>query len=210
MHVATREARSPSRGIVLIVVLGVLALLVLVGVTFVSLSTQAVIGARSFARAQLRPDPAPLMDFALAQLINDTTNPMSAIRGHSLKRDIYGNDARTNGDLAALPDGTRLFLLAARPDPAPAYTGFTQYLTNIPIGGQPGLAGRDFTRWILKLAANPGRDARGRPMMPGVPLVAQTFEVLRDDRSGSDPFSQGTCHLLTPSSPDTSMVIAAR
>ena len=30
------------------------------------------------------------MDFALAQLINDTGNPQSAIRGHSLKRDMYG------------------------------------------------------------------------------------------------------------------------
>ncbi len=33
------------------------------------------------------------MDYALSQLINDTNNPLSAIRGHSLLRDMYGNDS---------------------------------------------------------------------------------------------------------------------
>ena len=33
------------------------------------------------------------MDFALQQLIADTGDVRSAIRGHSLARDMYGNDA---------------------------------------------------------------------------------------------------------------------
>ncbi len=37
------------------------------------------------------------MDYALAQLINDTNNPLSAIRGHSLLRDMYGNDSVFRG-----------------------------------------------------------------------------------------------------------------
>ena len=33
------------------------------------------------------------MDFALQQLIADTGDVRSALRGHSLARDMYGNDA---------------------------------------------------------------------------------------------------------------------
>ena len=38
------------------------------------------------------------MDYGLEQLINDTNNPVSALRGHSLKRDMYGNDSTTYGN----------------------------------------------------------------------------------------------------------------
>src|SRR5262249_28262202 len=148
--------------------------------------------------------------FALDQLVNDTSNPLSAIRGHSLRRDMYGNDAVNNGFLAQLPDGTPLLLTGARPDPNPAFAGFTQYLTNIPIDGQTGLMGLDFTRWILKAAACRGFDAEGHARAPVVPPVAQTFEVLRDDRTGSDPFSRGMWHLVTLSQADTTTTIASR
>ena len=40
-----------------------------------------------------QPQDDELMDFALAQLITDTNDIRSAIRGHSLARDMYGNDA---------------------------------------------------------------------------------------------------------------------
>src|SRR5262249_9415363 len=156
------------------------------------------------------PDADVLMDFALNQLVNDTSNPMSAIRGHSLKRGMYGNDAVNNGFLAGLPDGTPLLLMAARPDPNPAFTGFTQYLTNMPVGGPPGRFGLDFTRWILKIAAYAGFNADGSPRGLVAPPVAQTFEVLRDDNTGSDPFARGMWHLLTLSDPDTTTAIASR
>ena len=45
------------------------------------------------------------MDFALSQLIGDTGDIRSAIRGHSMARDMYGNDAANNGYLASRPDG---------------------------------------------------------------------------------------------------------
>ena len=70
-----------------------LGLLALIGVTFASISGQAQIGARSFAQAAAFPEADQVFDFGMAQLINDTNNPASAIRGHSLKRDMYGNDA---------------------------------------------------------------------------------------------------------------------
>ena len=49
------------------------------------------------------PDPEQYLDYALSQLINDTNNPLSAIRGHSLKRDMYGLDSSNNIYLDAVP-----------------------------------------------------------------------------------------------------------
>ena len=43
------------------------------------------------------------MDFALQQLIADTGDVRSALRGHSLAHDMFGNDAGNNGYLAAHP-----------------------------------------------------------------------------------------------------------
>src|SRR5262245_2052916 len=99
-HCGTRR-----RGVALIVVLAVLGLVALVGITFVGLSGQARISARNFAQALNDPEPKDLMYFAVSQLIRDTSNPLSAIRGHSLLRDMYGNDASFNGSLAVRPDG---------------------------------------------------------------------------------------------------------
>jgi hypothetical protein len=78
------------RGVVLILVLAMLGLLVLVGVTFATLSGQARINARHLAQSLTRPVPEDLMYFALSQLVQDTSNPLSAIRGHSLLRVMYG------------------------------------------------------------------------------------------------------------------------
>ena len=44
------------------------------------------------------------MDFALSQLINDTGDPRSVLHGHSLARDMYGNDAFFNGYLPLDPE----------------------------------------------------------------------------------------------------------
>src|SRR3954463_16722437 len=103
--------RGQRRGVVLVLILGMLGLLALVGVTFATFSGQARIHARNFAQAQNWPDSSEMMDFALAQLIDDTDSPQSAIRGHSLKRDMYGNDALYNAALAGHPaDGSALVI----------------------------------------------------------------------------------------------------
>src|SRR5262245_38020373 len=96
---------APRRGVVLILVLGMIGLLALVGTTFVAISSQVRINARNFADSLLRPDPKDLMFFAISQLIGDASNPLSAIRVHSLLRDMYGNDASSNGSLTARPGG---------------------------------------------------------------------------------------------------------
>ena len=67
----------------------------LIGVTFATFTGQSRIGARNFAQSVNQPQRDELMDFALSQLISDTADIRSAIRGHSLARDMYGNDAAT-------------------------------------------------------------------------------------------------------------------
>ena len=82
-----------------------LALMAVIGVTFATFSGQSRISARNFAQSVNQPQRDELMDYALSQLICDTADIRSAIRGHSLARDMYGNDANFNGYLPSRPDG---------------------------------------------------------------------------------------------------------
>ncbi len=195
MFASSRGSRSKRRGIVLILVLGMLGLMALIGVTFATFAGQSLINSRNFAQGVARPQAEVLMDYALAQLINDTNNPLSAIRGHSLLRDMYGNDsvfrgnnpsanpaAETGGILSSVvyPNGSSstLHLTAYQLHPTGTDTPFynqLQYATNIPTGGQ--YYGLDFTRWIIRFPGNVSQ-------FPYT-TVPQTFEILEDDPSGS-------------------------
>ncbi len=94
MFFGDRElSRARRRGVVLILILGMLALMALIGVTFATFAGQSLVNTRNFAAGVNAPNAEQLMDYALSQLINDTNNPLSAIRGHSLLRDMYGNDS---------------------------------------------------------------------------------------------------------------------
>jgi hypothetical protein len=186
--------------VVLILILAMLGLLALIGVAFATFSSQAQVGGRKYAEAASWPTSEDVMDFALSQIINDTHNPQSAIRFHSLKRDMYGSDATGNGILTALPGGGNLLLTSTGTvnsvQTSPTF-GYTQYATNIPAGGGPGLYGLNFTRWTLKLAATTvGFDANANPISPTVPPMITTYEVLADT-------VQNGFHNLTLSNPDT-------
>ena len=89
----------------MVLVLGMLALMALIGITFATFSGQSRTSARNFAQSVTSSQRDELMDYALSQLISDTPNRRSAIRGHSLARDMYGSDANFNGYLASRPDG---------------------------------------------------------------------------------------------------------
>ena len=86
---STTYKAAHRRGIVLVLVLAFLALMALIGVTFATFAGQGKINARNFA---------------LQQLIADTGDVGSALRGHSLARDMFGNDAINNGYLAGNPE----------------------------------------------------------------------------------------------------------
>jgi hypothetical protein len=93
---------SRRRGIVLILSLGMLTLFTIVAITLASISRTQATAAANFKRAEqygrsnagVRPEQvSDLFRYAVNQLIYDTRNPQSAIRGHSLLRDMYGSPA---------------------------------------------------------------------------------------------------------------------
>jgi hypothetical protein len=140
--------RARRRGIVLVLVLAMLGLLALVGVTFATLSAQARVNARNYAQSLLVPQDDELMDFALAQLITDTSDPRSVIRGHSLARDMYGNDANGDGFLPFHPStGLSFFITAAAQVAGPTYTLTTNIVSN-----DANFYGYNFTRWIMRVS----------------------------------------------------------
>src|SRR5208283_5960144 len=75
------QGKRGRRGIVLVLVLGMLALMALIGITFATFSGQSRISARNFFQSMNQPQRDELMDYALSQLIYDTPNRQSAIRG---------------------------------------------------------------------------------------------------------------------------------
>jgi len=171
------QGKRERRGVVLVLILGVLALMAVIGVAFATFSGQSRISARNFAQSVNQPQRDELMDYALSQLICDTPDIRSSIRGHSLARDMYGNDANFNGYLAYRPDGA---FMAPNNDPYFYITyvtaaGGTLYTlqTNIPAGDS-AFYGYSFTRWTLRVTYN-GTLANG-----GTYVVAQTLEVLVD------------------------------
>ena len=187
------HSAARRRGIVLVLVLGMLGLMALIGVTFAAFAGQSLKSGRAYSQGLQRPQPEALMDFALAQLINDTNNPLSAIRGHSLLRDMYGNDsvfrgsqppnntvADTGGLMSVVNSGSGISTLhftsvkyrVAGSSATPFYNNL-QYQTNIPIGGP--YQGYDFTRWIVRFTGQNGTAQTSS--------VAQTFEILEDDYS---------------------------
>ncbi len=103
----SRVSRARERrGIVLVLVLAMLGLLALVGVTFATYANQSKINNKQFMLSLFQPQADELIDFGLAQLITDTNDIRSVIRGHSLARDMFGNDA-TEQFVPALQPGER-------------------------------------------------------------------------------------------------------
>jgi hypothetical protein len=192
---ASRHTQFQRRGIVLVLVLAMLGLLAVIGVSFATFSGQARIGARNYALSVTRPTATDMMDFALAQLVGDTNDVRSAIRGHSLARDMYGNDGYNNGYLALNPAINSNFLVTGVTyfpiTPGDLRNGTIKCATNIPAGtntpGASALYGYDFTRWTIRFSP---RYIPYNVLYDGHPtatfLVGQSFEVLVDDASGND------------------------
>jgi hypothetical protein len=206
MLASNRHHTRARRGIVLVLVLAMLGLLALIGVTFATFSGQARINARLYAQSVIRPQDDELMDFALQQLITDTADPRSAIRGHSIGRDMFGSDAFNNGYLAALPitgqalqiskiqrvtsfPNNQVYVLPSDTPPAAA---LYDVLTNIPIpANAPAMYGFDFTRWIMRISYVGGATATaGAPYNLSQYPVNQTCEILIDDFAANGTATQ--------------------
>ena len=169
---AYKKPQSERRGIVLVLVLAMLGLLALVGVTFATFAGQARINSRNLAQSLVQPQDDELMDFALGQLINDTGDPRSVIHGHSLARDMYGNDAYHNGYLPYSPTTGQPFYITAISGPTvgSVYNAYT--ITTSIASNDYNFYGYNFNRWLIRI---PGTTAGG---VAGT--VSQTFEVVGD------------------------------
>ncbi|MFP6649002.1 MAG: hypothetical protein VB817_06060, partial [Pirellulaceae bacterium] len=83
--------KKENSGVVLLVVVSLLALFVLIGVTYVLVASQYRRAATMDARTKfLHIDPQMHLDRAMYQLVRDTYNTGSVLQGHGLLRDMYG------------------------------------------------------------------------------------------------------------------------
>ena len=86
-------SNNPRRGVLLLVVLSLLVLFVLIGVTFIIITGQFRRAASNSVRIERSGDaPANLTRMAALQLLRGTRDARSALYGHSLLNDIYGQD----------------------------------------------------------------------------------------------------------------------
>jgi hypothetical protein len=94
MTKASRDAAR--RGVLLLIVLGMLAMFALVGITFVVLTSHERRGAEAARRVEQYADPADdLLNQAMLQTLRGTDTAASVLRPHSLLEDLYGNDVIT-------------------------------------------------------------------------------------------------------------------
>jgi hypothetical protein len=169
------RSRPERRGIVLVLVLAMLGLLALIGVTFATFAGQSRINNRNYMQSVLQPQPDELIDYALSQLVGDTSDIRSAIRGHSLARDMFGNDAGNNGYVASSPYSGSFHITNITQTTfgnSPAYA-----LTTDIFSADQSMYGYNFTRWIMQVGYNLTTGS-GQP-----PL--QTLEILSDSTSNT-------------------------
>ena len=198
------QGKRGRRGIVLVLILGMLALMALIGITFATFSGQSRISARNFFQSMNQPQRDELMDYALSQLISDTPNHQSAIRGHSLARDMYGNDANFNGYLTSRPGGagttapynySQFYIQQIQ---QVGTTNLYDVLTNLALGDS-ALYGYNFTRWVLRLGYV-------GPVPTGTPMpVNQTFDIITDDYNNilGSAVADGVHRVFRISAPDS-------
>ena len=97
---------SARRGVLLLVVLSLLVLFMLIGTAFLMSSNQYRKGMKEQAKQdRIGNYPTKLLDRAVMQILRDTDNPQSAIRYHSLLRDLYGTDGFEGVSLFAAQHG---------------------------------------------------------------------------------------------------------
>ncbi len=87
------QQRQPNRGVILLVVLGMLSLFSVLVVSYVVFSSQMADTSFASSEKRLKALPAePVFDDAILSLIVGTNDPKSATFGHSIMEDIYGTD----------------------------------------------------------------------------------------------------------------------
>ena len=101
----TRKKRGNARrGVLLLIILGLLAMFGLVAIAFVVITGQARRGARTLQRVDQAADPPEaLLHQGAMQAFTGSNNRASVIGPHGLLEDIYGNDSVRGNVLNAPP-----------------------------------------------------------------------------------------------------------
>ncbi len=87
------ETLPRRRGVLLILVLGLLAMFGMIGLSFLMMSSHQRQGAEVIARIdQQEFAPEQVADEAILQVLRGTENPLSVLRNHSLLEDMYGKE----------------------------------------------------------------------------------------------------------------------
>lgn len=150
------------------VVLSMLALFLLLGTAFlVSSKFYQTTGQEAAKVGRTQNNPADLMERAMLQVLRDTGNPNSAIRYHSLLRDVYGTD----GFIGQVFYDTGVLGLS------PQYSG--AYLPNGTGGFNLGGAG--------PLGATQGQfiDVYVADNMPGAGVIPNSSHVIAIERDST-------------------------
>lgn len=166
---------SDRRGVLLLVVLGMLVLFMLIGTAWLMVSSQSRTQAVHAAKVnRVGNKPGELLDRALREWLRDTDRPNSVIRYHSLLRDLYGTDGFQG--VIYRPDLAFDRLVPAQQ--VTRFAGATAGTREQQLGPTQGqfidlyIAARDYAagevldlRHVLKLEPNPG----GQPEVQALP-----------------------------------------
>jgi len=128
--------RRQRQGVILLVVLAILALFVVIGLSFVLLATQERQAARLVSKVEQRGNhPKVLLDGTIEQILRGSLNPRSVLGPHSLLEDMYGNDSV----FGVIPGSGGLTPVTniGYADPTAADVGFRHRDT--PVTGTPAL-----------------------------------------------------------------------
>src|SRR5687768_11949806 len=109
--VTTNKAKR-KRGVILLIVVSLLALFVLIGVTYAVLATNYLTATRLDVRREEYGDlPEKEFDLVLGQLLYDTF-ARSSLRYHSLLADLYGQTTFDDASDNDADDDTKVFTTA--------------------------------------------------------------------------------------------------
>lgn len=92
-----RKSPASRRGVLLLVILGMLAMFGLVAVAFVVVAGQAQRSARTVQRIEQAYDPSQqVQGQVIKQILSGSNNPQSVMGAHGLLENIYGNETYDN------------------------------------------------------------------------------------------------------------------
>ncbi|MBN2295881.1 MAG: hypothetical protein JXM70_25850 [Pirellulales bacterium] len=196
------------KGVILLIVLGMLAMFGLIGVTFVLLSGHARRSATAQAKVgQANNPPDRQGNNVIMQILRGTNDPASVLRSHSLLEDLYGNgyaEGQFNAAPAAYVGNQIMSVMAIATGTNPIAAPYEQYVGRVLTMTSGNATGKS-TRIVGFVAAtgfqilrfdSPTQPANGDNfIINGTPFSGTGF--------GYNPAATGANPLLTATDPRT-------